>query len=199
MRAVSHSLALLIALCVCLALSTSIRAQTISQPQASLPVQSLSDDPNITTGSSYSAALCSLHAILGTESAHGIGPLTVQPNCMSMTLQPHSSATVNGQTLPSSGIVTIFQPTSSEPSLSKATPTTAPRTSTSASSSSTGSSSASSSTAAPRQTNAGQVQSRPPAAASWIAKHNIGVILFTTFALLAGVTYFLDELLTLLV
>ncbi|CBQ72237.1 conserved hypothetical protein [Sporisorium reilianum SRZ2] len=197
MKAVSR-LALLTTLCMYLvALAALSSAQGISQPQASLPVQSASDDPNV----SASAALCTLHAILGTQSAHGIGPLTVQPDCMSMTLQPHSSASssVNAQTLPSSGVATIFTPSSSSGSASTATatPTTAPRTS-SASSASV-SSSASSSSAAPRQTNAGQAQARPPAAASWIAKHNIGVLLFTTFALLAGVTYFLDELLTLLV
>ncbi|SJX62109.1 uncharacterized protein SRS1_12958 [Sporisorium reilianum f. sp. reilianum] len=195
MKAVSR-LALLTTLCMYLvALAALSSAQGISQPQASLPVQSASDDPNV----SASAALCTLHAILGTQSAHGIGPLTVQPDCISMTLQPHSSASssVNAQTLPSSGVATIFTPSSSSGSASTATPTTAPRTS-SASSASV-SSSASSSSAAPRQTNAGQAQARPPAAASWIAKHNIGVLLLTTFAVLAGVTYFLDELLTLLV
>ncbi|TKY87412.1 hypothetical protein EX895_004090 [Sporisorium graminicola] len=202
MRIVPQSLALLVTLCVCLALSAS--AQTISQPQASLPVQSASDDPNITGSSASAAALCSLKAILGTESGHGIGPLTVQPGCMSLTLQVHSSASVNGQTLPSSGIVTIFEPSSSSTgaSSSVSTPTTAPRTSSSGSSASSASSappSSSSSTAAPTQPNAGQSQSRPPAAVSWVAKHNIGVLLFTTFAVLAGVTYFLDELLTLLV
>ncbi|SAM81460.1 uncharacterized protein UBRO_02949 [Ustilago bromivora] len=190
------SLALLI-LTLSLLLS-SAKAQTISRPPNSLPVQSASDDPQI-TGSSYSAAICTLSAILATESAggHGIGPLTVRPDCMSMALQPHSTVSVNGQTLPSSGIVTIFEPSgsSSAVSISSAQPTTVPI----ASGSSSSVVASSSSAAPPRQANAGTTQRKPPSAAGWISRQNIGVLLFTTFALLAGVTYFLDELMTLLV
>ncbi|KAJ1026998.1 hypothetical protein NDA18_003019 [Ustilago nuda] len=175
-------------------LFSSAKAQTISRPPNSLPVQSASDDPQI-TGSSYSAAICTLSAILATELAggHGIGLLTVRPDCMSMALQPHSTVSVNGQTLPSSGIVTIFEP--SGVSISSAQPTTVPI----ASGSSSSVVASSSSAAPPRQANAGTAQRKPPSAAGWISRQNIGVLLFTTFALLAGVTYFLDELMTLLV
>ncbi len=185
--------------------SVAFAQQTVSQPPASLPVQSSSDDP-LVTGSSASAALCSLHAILGTESgSHAIGPLTINPDCMSQTYQRHSSATasINGQTLPSSGIATIFGPSSSAStsyrsvSISTAQPTTAPLVSGSQASSS-GSASTSAATPA-RQSNAGNQSQKPPAAAGWIARQNIAVLLFSTFALLAGVTYFLDELLGMLV
>ncbi|SPO23541.1 uncharacterized protein UTRI_02220 [Ustilago trichophora] len=195
----------ILAIVLCLALVGLSSCQSISRPPASLPVQSYSDDPLI-TGSAASAALCTLYSILGTESAaHGIGPLTVQPNCMSMTLQPHSTASINGQTLPSSGIVTIFEPssTSSGASMSSTRPTTAPLVSSSAStpaqSTASTASTTTSSAAQPRQTNAGKAQNKPPAAASWIASQNIAILLVTTFALLAGVTYFLDELLAILV
>ncbi|SPO22211.1 uncharacterized protein UTRI_02220_B [Ustilago trichophora] len=190
----------IVAIALCLALVGLSNSQSISRPPASLPVQSYSDDPLI-TGSAASAALCTLHSILATESAaHGIGPLTVQPNCMSMTLQPHSTASINGQTLPSSGIVTIFEPssTSSGASISSARPTTAPSVSSSASTPAQSTTSSSSATP-PRQTNAGKPQNKPPVAASWIASQNIAILLVTTFALLAGVTYFLDELLAILV
>lgn len=182
-----------------LALIGVSKASTISQPPFSLPVQSYSDDPAL-TGSSASAALCSLRSILGTESAHGIGPLTIQPDCMSMTLQPHSTASINGQTLPSSGIATIFG-SSSSASAASSQPTTPPSASTSQSSSPPTSSAAPSfsSSVASQQSNAANSQHKQPAAASWIARQNIVVLLFTTFALLAAVTYFLDELLGLLV
>ncbi|KAI3482780.1 hypothetical protein L1887_54458 [Cichorium endivia] len=65
-----------------------VGAQTISQPQPSLPVESYSDDPLVT-----SAAQCTLRSILATESApHAIGPLTIQPGCMSATMQPHATS-----------------------------------------------------------------------------------------------------------
>lgn len=182
--------------CICIALAGSCLSSTVSQPPKATPVQSYSDDPSI-TGSAASAALCSLQSILGTESGgHGIGPFTVQPNCLSMTLQPHATtSSVNGQTNPMPGIATIYG-SSSTISMPAGQPTTAP----SASSSSRNSAAASSSTStASRQTNAGSAQNKPPAAANWIARQNIAVLLFTTFALLAGVTYFLDELLGMLI
>ena len=201
----------LLFVCICLALVGSSRSQqSISQPPASLPVQSYSDDPAV-TNSAASAALCSLHAILGTESAgHGIGPLTIQPDCISMTYQRTSTAAsntapINGQTLPSSRIATIFGSGISGGTSSTATtalPTTAPSISSSGSSSATHSSSvalSSSSTTAPPQSNAGQIDNKPPKAVNWIANQNIGIVLFTAFALLVGVTFFLDELLGMLV
>ncbi|SNX82838.1 uncharacterized protein MEPE_01544 [Melanopsichium pennsylvanicum] len=201
-------LAILIATLVLLALAPSTtNTQSVSNPAASLPVESYSDDPQI-TGSAASAALCSLYSILGTESAtgRGIGPLTVQPNCLSMTFRHGTStASINGQTLPSSGVATIFTPpTSTSSSGASVRPTTAPQSSSisSASSSvqsSSSSSSSSESTSAPRQTNAANRGNTAPPTATWIARQNIGVLLFTTVVVLAGITYFLDELLAVLV
>lgn len=174
----------LLTLCLLLVGLVVARAQTISQPPATLPVQSYSDDPVV-----LSTLLCSLN----TGGGHGIGPLTPQSACMSMTLQPHSTSSVNAQTLPPSGIVTIFEPSSTAPSASASTTSSA--TSPPSAPTTTSAEASGSSTQAPRQTNAGQNSNSPPAVAVAIAKYNIGLLLFTGFALLAGVTYFLDELL----
>lgn len=176
--------------CVC---ATSL-AQTISQPRASLPVESYSDDPLISTGRS-SAALCSLDATLQTESGmHAIGPLTVPRGCMSVTLQPHTaSASIPAQTLPSSGIVTIFDPSSSSTISTTQQPTVAPPTRSTAFSTTT----ATTTTRSSAQTNAAIQSLAPPA--TWLANRNIALVLFTTLALLAATTYLLDHLLTLLV
>ncbi|PWZ02604.1 hypothetical protein BCV70DRAFT_196845 [Testicularia cyperi] len=151
--------------------------------------------PN-SAGVGSSEELCSLHQILGTESGgHPIGPLTPNRSCMGMTTA--SSLSINGQTLPSSGILTIFGPTASGSftgSLPSSTASSPPSTPSSASRTATSTAPASSSTP-----NSARPRPAPPAPASWIARQNILILLFTTFALLAGVTYFLDELLTLLV
>ncbi|KAF6767177.1 hypothetical protein PSEUBRA_003070 [Kalmanozyma brasiliensis GHG001] len=166
-------------------LLTLAQGQSISQPQPTLPVQSYSDDPVV-----LSTLLCSLN----TDGGHGIGPLTPQSACMSMTLQPHATSSVNAQTLPPSGIVTIFEPSSTASVSSASSTTTTSAASATSASTTTNAGAASATTEAPRQTNAGQNNS-PPAVAVAIAKYNIGLLLFTGFALLAGVTYFLDELL----
>jgi hypothetical protein len=165
-----------------------VGAQRISQPQPSLPVESYSDDPLVT-----SAAQCTLRSILASESApHAIGPLTIQPGCMSATMQPHATSSVNAQTLPSSGIATIFGSTTS---IASQTQTQASQTSMSSATSPT----SATSTAPPQSSASGGAQTNAAPKNGWVQNQNIAVVLLTTFALLAGVTYFLDELLTLLV
>jgi hypothetical protein len=55
------------------------------------------------------------------------------------------------------------------------------------------------STAPPQSSASGGAQTNAAPKNGWVQNQNIAVVLLTTFALLAGVTYFLDELLTLLV
>lgn len=168
-----------------------IAAQTLSPPPRSLPYQSVGSEDPAVTSTSVSGALCSLQSIFDTQSSpRGIGPLTP---CI-------QTASVNGQTLPSSGVATIFGTSASSSqtvSIASAQPTTDPLVS--ASSTSTRSTSSASAPAASSQPNSGRAGRRPPPGSGWVANQNIVLLLLTTFAILAGVTYFLDELLTLLV
>lgn len=170
---------------------SQIAAQTVSPPQLSLPYQSVGSEDPAVMSTLASSALCSLQSILGNgSSARGIGPLTP---CV-------PTASVNGQTLPCSGIATIFGNSTSSSqtvSIASAQPTTAPLVS--VTSTSTSATSRSSAPATSSQPNSGRAGRRPPPGSGWVANQNIVLLLITTFAILAGVTYFLDELLTLLV